>query len=1151
VNVDYGADQAFTITEVTGYHLDSVVVDNVNEGAITGRNFTNVTGNHTIAAYFTINDYTIVSTAGAGGTISPAGAIMVEFGSDTSYTITPNTGYHVDSVVVDMVNQGPVTSYAFTNIVVSHMIDAYFSIDTFHIAATAGPGGTITPSGTVVVDYGADRTFTIVPDTGYHIDSVIVDGSNAGAVTEHTFSGVTGSHSIHAWFSIDTFTITASTSAGGTISPSGAIVLPYGASQMYTMTAGTGLHLDSVLVDGANQGPVPTYTFTGLKANHTIMSFFSVDVFAITVTSTAGGSVSPAGTVPVNYGDSREFTVTPDTGYHTVKVLVDGIDQGNGVSFLLSNVTADHTFEAFFAIDTFTVTATASAGGTITPSGAVPVVYNGSRSFTVTPNFGYHIDSVVVDGVNKGAVASTALTGVKENHTVSAYFSINVYSITADFAGGGGISPAGTVSVNHGSSATFTMTPNTGYHIDSVVVDGVSQSPAASYTFSNVTANHSIKAWFSINILTITATASAGGSITPSGSIDVLYGASQHFTITPNAGRHIDSVVVDNVNRGAITSLDLTGVTSSHTVHAYFSVNMYTITASATAGGTISPAGSVAVTYGGSRSFTISPATGYHIDSVVVDSVNLGTITAYNFVGVTTNRTIRAWFSRTLVTVTAIADSGGTIFPEGAVQVPIGTNQAFTIAPSPGYLILDVLVDSVSVGSVSSYTLNSVTVPHTIRATFVKSAYVIVASASPGGSISPAGTVGVNFGDDTTFAITPSTGYQTDSVRVDGVNVGSPANYTFTNITMSHTIAAFFSIKHYTITASAGPNGTITPSGTTTVTHGASQAYSITPATGYVVQDVRVDGVSVGAVPSYSFSGITANHTIQVTFAIRKFTITTTAGPNGSISPSGVSQVNYGGSITVFITPSGGFYVESVVVDSVPVGVVSSYAFSNVTRNHTVSATFTSNAPPTAPRLQSPVNNNVISVGALGSLHFMWTPSTDANPSDVLRYVLTITGPNVNFSTFEQTATDATLDLSGLAFIPDSLYRWTVRVNDGQVSIASPDTFRFRVSTTTDIAAEGGLPGEYSLGQNYPNPFNPTTSIRFGLPERSEVSLTIYNTLGVEVLSPGGRRSLPAGTYTVAVDFAALPSGTYIYRLSAQGESGAVFSDARKMIVIR
>jgi hypothetical protein len=68
------------------------------------------------------------------------------------------------------------------------------------------------------------------------------------------------------------------------------------------------------------------------------------------------------------------------------------------------------------------------------------------------------------------------------------------------------------------------------------------------------------------------------------------------------------------------------------------------------------------------------------------------------------------------------------------------------------------------------------------------------------------------------------------------------------------------------ITASAGPGGTISPSGTVRVNAGASQTFTITPNAGYKISDVLVDGVSVGAVPSYTFSNIQSNHTIAAYF---------------------------------------------------------------------------------------------------------------------------------------------------------------------------------------------------------------------------------------------------------------------------------------------
>ena len=150
----------------------------------------------------------------------------------------------------------------------------------------------------------------------------------------------------------------------------------------------------------------------------------------------------------------------------------------------------------------------------------------------------------------------------------------------------------------------------------------------------------------------------------------------------------------------------------------------------------------------------------------------------------------------------------------------------------------------------------------------------------------------------------------------------------------------------FTITATSGANGSVTPTGTTTVNFGGSQTYTITPATGYSVSGVLVDGTSVGAVTTYTFSNVTANHTISATFTAgpTTFTITATAGANGSVTAPGTTTVNSGASQTYTITPATGYSVSSVLVDGASVGAVTTYTFTNVTANHTISATFAPSA---------------------------------------------------------------------------------------------------------------------------------------------------------------------------------------------------------------
>ncbi len=145
-------------------------------------------------------------------------------------------------------------------------------------------------------------------------------------------------------------------------------------------------------------------------------------------------------------------------------------------------------------------------------------------------------------------------------------------------------------------------------------------------------------------------------------------------------------------------------------------------------------------------------------------------------------------------TITASAGANGSISPSGAVSVTEGNNQTFTITPSSGYKVLDVTVDSGSVGAVSSYTFTNVTADHTITASFTPlPTYTISASVNGmGGSISPSGAVSVTEGNNQLFTITADPGYDLLDVLVDAGSVGAVTSYTFTNVTADHPITASF-----------------------------------------------------------------------------------------------------------------------------------------------------------------------------------------------------------------------------------------------------------------------------------------------------------------------------------------------------------------------
>lgn len=96
----------------------------------------------------------------------------------------------------------------------------------------------------------------------------------------------------------------------------------------------------------------------------------------------------------------------------------------------------------------------------------------------------------------------------------------------------------------------------------------------------------------------------------------------------------------------------------------------------------------------------------------------------------------------------------------------------------------------------------------------------------------------------------------------------------------------------HTITASAGSNGSISPSGAVTVNQGDNRSFSITPDQNYHVDNVLVDGSSVGAVTSYTFANITGNHSITASFELDNQPPIANAGPNQTVTESTLVSLN-------------------------------------------------------------------------------------------------------------------------------------------------------------------------------------------------------------------------------------------------------------------
>ncbi len=518
--------------------------------------------------------------------------------------------------------------------------------------------------------------------------------------------------------------------------------------------------------------------------------------------------------------------------------------------------------------------------------------------FTIsTDDNAYQISVISVDGQPDvypppySSVENYKFQNIRMDHTLSALAGLKEWYISVIAGKGGNITPSSCTIKNGDDSPLFNVTPWDGYSIKTFWVDGVSKKTDG-WQFFDVTGNHTLKAEFRSDYLTITPLAGPGGNITPNTPVTVPYnGSSGCFYTTPDPGYTLKNAtwipeeeVSESGDIGTSGINDpcnqMAKVTQNWTFYAEFKKLQYLLTAEASEGGTIEPEEAI-VDYGDSQTFTMTPDTGQSLVDLTDNSVSVidqVVDNTYTIDPVTEDHTIYATFSGEEFTITATAGPGGSIDPQGEVKVPYGGDQAFTVTADTAYVISDIIIDGTDhhgpQASPYTHTFTSVTADHTIEAVFSQVVYTITPTAGVGGTIDPATIQQVDAGEDCSFVITADGCHTIGDIIVDGISRGpqiSPNTTVFENVMADHTIEAVFHTKTFTITSSvrAPGGGTISPLGVTEVYCNENQTYTMTPNPGNAVLDVIVDGQSVGPVNEYTFYYVNANgHTIEAVFIL-------------------------------------------------------------------------------------------------------------------------------------------------------------------------------------------------------------------------------------------------------------------------------------------
>lgn len=412
------------------------------------------------------------------------------------------------SVTAPNTNKGPGIDYFI-------ITPKNVAVESYDITATAGEGGTITAEGLadgkVSVTEGESATFTIAANDGYEVSDVKVDGTSVGKRTSYTFENVDAAHTIEA-----TFAFTKYTAAN-----------PF----EFPTTKGTTKTLEAEYATTITEACGATEW--RCEVNSEAWASNGKYINSLNKTSTGADSVAYAYNAPV--AGTYKVTVTYRSGSDTNKLAwseQDGkitADQVATPNSKVNNALQAKTVE-------FNMVVTTAGAGTLVftaPDGDSPqtdkfdielvkladeadltelqtAITNAEAILNAADKDKYSAAALVElqELVNAGKQLTTASSqtdvDAKKAEITAKIADIQTqFTITATAGNGGKIAPTGATKVYKGTSKAFTITPNAGYHVDSLTVDGTAVNVVTEYTFSDVTANHTIAVTFAKDAVTV------------------------------------------------------------------------------------------------------------------------------------------------------------------------------------------------------------------------------------------------------------------------------------------------------------------------------------------------------------------------------------------------------------------------------------------------------------------------------------------------------------------------------------------------------------------------------------------------------------------------------------------------------------------------
>ncbi|MBU4274191.1 MAG: hypothetical protein KJ907_11510 [Actinobacteria bacterium] len=933
VSIDLKADPVYVIATITDNGASKPVADPYV--------INNVTANHDVVVTFTRDQYAVnASVSGGHGSVRPP-TQTVAGGATASISITPDAGYEIVSIS-DNQSEVPISNpYVITGVAADHDVVVTFGIREYMVTATvAGGNGTAAPP-TQTVEYGQAASIDLAPDPGYHISSITDNGTPVPVTDPYIIDNVTTIHVVVVTFDTDRYPVDASVSGGhGAVDPVTQTV-DQGATAAINITPDAGYEIATISDNGVAMPISNPYVINNVTEEHDVIVTFALNQYTVDATVAGGnGNVDPL-SQDVLHGGTAVIDIIPDAGYHIASIIDNGSPMTIEDPYVITGVTADHDVVVSFALNQYDVDASVSGGhGTVSPT-TQTVNHGATASIDLTPDPGYQVGTITDNGVLIPDVNPYVINNATADHEVVVTFKISDYMVAASAAGGHGTATPATQTVaSGGDSQPIVFTPEAGYHISTVTDNGVSQPPLSPYTVLIVTDDHSVVVTFALDNFTVDALVQGGhGAVSPP-TQTVAAGATASIAITPDAGYEIATMSDNGVAMPISNPYVINPVNEAHDVVVTFSLNQYAVTADAPGGyGSVDPPAQT-IAYGGTARVDMTPDPGYHISSITDNGTPVPVTDPYIIENVTAIHVVVITFDTDRYPVDASVSGGHGAVDPVTQTVDQGVTAAINITPDAGYEIETISDNGIAMPISNPYVINNVTEEHDVIVTFDILEYTVTATDAGGhGSVAPP-TQTVKYDHTATIDITPDPGYDIASIIDNGSPMTIEDPYVITGVTADHTVVVGFALNQYDVDASvSGGHGTVDP-GTQTVMGGGTAAINIVADTGYHIETITDNEAHVAVANPYILTGVTANHTIVITFAINEYTATASvAGSNGSVTPE-KQTVAYGDTTVIGLYPDTDYHPSTIIDNGVHKAVTSPYFIDDTTANHDVTVSF-------------------------------------------------------------------------------------------------------------------------------------------------------------------------------------------------------------------